>query len=87
MDLETADQRSAEQVSEAGAQWRTEQAASPDCLPKQSYRDLVILVSDNTSDDRTAEIIAEAMRHNPRIRYVQHETNIGALACCWRRPR
>ena len=58
----------------------SELAASLACLSQQTCRDLEILVSDNASDDRTAEIVAEAMRHDPRIRYVRHETNIGALA-------
>lgn len=58
----------------------SELAASLACLTGQTYRDLEILVSDNASDDRTAEIVAEAMERDPRIRYVRHETNIGALA-------
>jgi glycosyltransferase involved in cell wall biosynthesis len=58
----------------------SELAASLACLSNQTYRDLEILVSDNASDDRTAEIVAEAMRNDPRIRYIRHETNIGALA-------
>ncbi len=58
----------------------SELAASLACLSQQTCRDIVILVSDNASTDRSAEIVAEAMRHDPRIRYVRHETNIGALA-------
>lgn len=58
----------------------SELAASLACLTGQTYRDLEILVSDNASDDCTAEIVAQAMRTDPRIRYVRHETNIGALA-------
>lgn len=50
------------------------------CLSGQTFRDLEILVSDNASDDRTGEIVADAMRRDSRIRYVRHERNIGALA-------
>ena len=50
------------------------------CLSGQTFRDIEILVSDNDSTDRTAAIVQEAMRHDPRIRYIRQETNIGALA-------
>lgn len=50
------------------------------CLSNQTYRDLAIIVYDNASTDRTAEIVAAAMRSDSRIRYFRHATDIGALA-------
>lgn len=50
------------------------------CLSNQTYRDLAIIVYDNASTDRTAEIVAAAMRNDARIRYFRHATDIGALA-------
>lgn len=49
------------------------------CLSNQTYRDLAIVVYDNASTDRTAEIVAAAMRNDSRIRYFRHATDIGAL--------
>lgn len=50
------------------------------CLSNQTYRDIAILVHDNASADRTAEIVAAAMRKDPRIHYYRHAADIGALA-------
>lgn len=50
------------------------------CLTNQTYRDIAILVHDNASTDRTAEIVAAAMRKDARIHYFRHATDIGALA-------
>ena len=50
------------------------------CLSNQTYRDITILVHDNASTDRTAEIVAAAMRKDSRIHYYRHATDIGALA-------
>ena len=50
------------------------------CLSNQTYRDIVILVHDNASTDRTAEIVTAAMRNDARIHYFRHPTDIGALA-------
>ena len=58
----------------------TEIEACLACLSNQTFRDLVIVVFDNASTDRTAEIAAAAMRADSRISYVRHETNIGAQA-------
>ncbi len=51
-----------------------------DCLSSQTYADIEILISDNDSTDRTAEIVQAAMRNDPRIKYIRQEKNIGALA-------
>ncbi|MDO8596961.1 MAG: glycosyltransferase family 2 protein [Sulfuricaulis sp.] len=58
----------------------TEIEACLACLSNQTFRDLAIVVFDNASTDRTAEIVAAAMRADSRISYVRHETNIGAQA-------
>ena len=54
-----------------------------DTLPKalasalaQTYPNLEIVISDNCSDDNTAEIVAGF--NDPRIRYIRHDENIGA---------
>jgi len=49
------------------------------CLSNQTYRELVIIVYDNASTDRTPEIVAAAMQNDPRISYYRHENDIGAL--------
>ena len=51
-----------------------------DCLTRQTFSDIAIFVYDNASTDHTPEIVATAMRNDPRISYFRHETNIGALA-------
>lgn len=50
------------------------------CLSSQSFADIEILISDNDSTDRTAEIVQAAMRTDSRIKYIRQENNIGALA-------
>jgi glycosyltransferase involved in cell wall biosynthesis len=43
----------------------------------QTYQDWVLLVCDNASTDRTQEICRQLAAHDPRIRYVRNDTNIG----------
>lgn len=50
-----------------------------DCLTKQTYRDIAIIVYDNASTDRTPEMVSAAMQKDSRISYFRHEKNIGAL--------
>jgi glycosyltransferase involved in cell wall biosynthesis len=50
------------------------------CLSGQTYTDIEILISDNDSTDRTAEIVQAAMRRDPRIKYIRQKSNLGALA-------
>ena len=45
----------------------------------QTYEDLEILVLDNASQDDTKTIVANASLHDPRIRYVRHDQNIGLI--------
>lgn len=49
-------------------------------LSAQTFRDLVIIVSDNASTDATPEIIAKWQAKDPRIVAHRQATNIGAAA-------
>jgi glycosyltransferase involved in cell wall biosynthesis len=51
---------------------------SLDALLAQTYTDFELIISDNASTDRTAEICSAYAGRDPRIRYVRQETNIGA---------
>jgi len=46
----------------------------------QTYEDFELLVADNASTDRTSEIVRDFAARDPRIRYVRHPQNIGAIA-------
>lgn len=48
-------------------------------LSKQTFTDYEILISDNASIDKTADIIKEWQAKNPKIKYFRQEENIGAL--------
>ena len=45
---------------------------------EQSFEDFELLIADNASTDRTAEIAREFCAKDPRVRYVRHASNIGA---------
>ncbi|MGI8822535.1 MAG: glycosyltransferase family 2 protein [Acidimicrobiia bacterium] len=49
-----------------------------DSLLAQTYRDFVILVSDNASTDDTVAIVEEYMARHPMIGLQWHPTNLGA---------
>ena len=51
-----------------------------ECLLAQSFGDFEIVIGDNASTDRTQEICQDYVRRDPRIRYVRHEHNLGAVA-------
>jgi glycosyltransferase involved in cell wall biosynthesis len=54
-----------------------------DCLEslvRQTYHDLEILISDNASTDRTADICRAYCERDDRVRYYRQEQNIGAAA-------
>lgn len=53
-------------------------AESLDALLGQSYEDYVLVISDNASTDRTAEICRRYLKQDSRIRYVRQPHNIGA---------
>jgi len=48
-----------------------------DSLLSQTYRDFVLLISDNASTDSTEEICQRYVKANSRVRYHRNETNIG----------
>jgi glycosyltransferase involved in cell wall biosynthesis len=49
-------------------------------VQKQTYRNFVICVYDNASDDETAEVVKELVRQDSRIQYFCRPENIGLLA-------
>jgi glycosyltransferase involved in cell wall biosynthesis len=51
-----------------------------DALLAQTWNNLEIIISDNCSTDRTAEIAADYARRDPRIRFFRQERNLGAAA-------
>jgi len=51
-----------------------------DCLLAQSFADFELIVCDNASTDRTAQICADYAMRDHRIRCLRHETNVGAIA-------
>src|SRR6267378_1069384 len=53
-------------------------AEAIDAVLNQSFRDLELIISDNASTDRTAEICRDYAARDNRIRYYRNETNIGA---------
>ncbi len=53
-------------------------AAALECLLSQTYRDFSLLISDNSSTDRTRELAEAAAARDPRVTYVRQEQNLGA---------
>lgn len=51
-----------------------------DSLLAQTVEDYELLISDNASTDETQAICEEYARRDPRIRYVRHGENMGAVA-------
>lgn len=49
-----------------------------DALLAQTYQDFELIISDNASTDRTAEICQEYVARDTRLRYVRQPVNIGA---------
>jgi len=43
----------------------------------QTFTDFELIISDNASTDRTAEICSRFAKRDPRVRYSRNETNIG----------
>jgi glycosyltransferase involved in cell wall biosynthesis len=55
-------------------------AQALECLLAQTFRDFELVVSDNASTDRTAEICQAYLQRDPRVRYVRNPRNIGSVA-------
>ncbi len=53
---------------------------SLECLRTQSFEDIEVLIGDNASTDRTADICAEYAARDSRFRHLRRPENIGALA-------
>lgn len=51
-----------------------------DSLLAQTYQDFELIISDNASTDRTADICQQYATRDARIRYVRQQRNIGAFA-------
>jgi glycosyltransferase involved in cell wall biosynthesis len=52
-------------------------AEALDSLLAQSYEDFELVISDNASTDRTADICRDYAARDPRIRYIRQPENIG----------
>jgi glycosyltransferase involved in cell wall biosynthesis len=52
-------------------------AQTLDCLLSQSYRDFELIICDNASTDKTAEISRSYASRDSRIRYHRNPTNLG----------
>ena len=50
-----------------------------DGLLGQTYTDFELVISDNASTDRTAEICGSYAARDPRVRYVRQRANLGAV--------
>jgi glycosyltransferase involved in cell wall biosynthesis len=54
-------------------------APTLDSILVQTYGDFELIISDNASADRTAEICQDYAARDPRLRYVRHAHNLGAI--------
>ena len=52
---------------------------SLECLRTQTYRDIEVIVSDNASTDRSADIAQGFADRDPRFRVVRRESNVGPV--------
>lgn len=52
-------------------------SAALDALLGQDYADFELIISDNASEDRTAELCQDYAARDPRIRYFRNDANIG----------
>ena len=50
-----------------------------DCLLNQSYENIEIIISDDTSTDSTKNICEEYMKKDSRIKYILQKENLGAF--------
>lgn len=54
-------------------------AAALESLLAQTFTDFELIIADNASTDRTGDICKDFAARDPRIRYVRHDTNRGAV--------
>jgi len=52
-------------------------AESVESLLAQTYRNFVLIISDNASTDSTAEICRRYVEADPRVRYYRNDVNVG----------
>src|ERR1035437_9834868 len=50
-----------------------------DSLLNQTYKDFILIISDDCSTDRSSEICREYAKKDSRIRLVRHEKNLGSF--------
>jgi len=50
-----------------------------DSLLMQDYKNYELIISDNASTDKTAEICSEYVKKDPRIRYYRNQKNMGGI--------
>lgn len=53
--------------------------SSLDSLLSQDYQDFELIISDNASTDSTKNICMEYLKNDKRIRFIENETNMGAV--------
>jgi len=54
-------------------------AAAIDTLLAQTFTDFELIISDNASTDGTEAICRERAARDPRVRYIRHDVNMGAM--------
>ena len=54
-------------------------AQAIDSLLSQTFGDFELIIADNASTDRTGDICREYQARDPRVRYIRHATNRGAV--------
>jgi len=54
-------------------------AEALECLRTQSFEDIEVVIGDNASDDRTAEICASYAARDSRFQHIRRAENIGAI--------
>jgi len=50
-----------------------------DAVLNQTFQDFELVISDNASTDRTAEICREYVKRDPRVRYHRNDRNLGII--------
>jgi len=50
-----------------------------DCVLRQTLQDIEVIIGDNVSSDRTAEIALDYAKRDSRVRYIRREINSGPM--------